>query len=124
MPASSTATYGFRYRQTTPEAYGLTPLDILTATDQDLNTFVGLKKLASFREPDKKRKDKKRYGKKKRLREWRKDVFGDEDGVVMPAGWKPQGLEQKRGTGEVDIRAGEPADGAERKKKRRRKNKP
>lgn len=83
---------------------------------------MGLKKLATFREPDKKRKDKKRYGKKKRLREWRKDVFGDEDGVAMPAGWKPEGLKEKRGMGEVDIR-GEPADGGERKKKRRRKNK-
>lgn len=124
MPASSTQTRGFRYRQTTPESYGLNSLDILTATDQDLNTYVGLKKLASFREPDKKRKDKKRYGKKQRLREWRKEVFGDEKGVAMPIGWKPSGLVEKEGeaskTGEVDIReAGE----GERKKKRRKKSK-
>lgn len=81
-----------------------------------------MKKLASFREPDKKKKDKKRYGKKKRLREWRKDVFGDEDGVSMPANWKPEELKQK-GTaeGKVDIR-GEVAEGG-RKKKRRKKNK-
>ncbi|RPB10605.1 hypothetical protein P167DRAFT_537531, partial [Morchella conica CCBAS932] len=66
-PTTGSKTRGFRYRETTPETYGLTSLDILTATDQDLNTYVGLKKLATFREPEKKKKDKKRYGKKKRL---------------------------------------------------------
>lgn len=42
----------------------------------------------------------------------------------MPVNWKPEGLKQKRGTaeGEVNIRGGV-ADGGERKKKRRRKNK-
>lgn len=126
MPeSSSNKTRGFRYRETTPEAYGLTPLDILTATDQDLNTFVGLKKLASFREPDKKKKDKKRYGKKKRLREWRKEVFGDEKGISMPTTWKPEGLvsKKRKDTGETDIVERKDGEEGERRKKKRKKNK-
>ncbi|KAH0612657.1 uncharacterized protein H6S33_009037 [Morchella sextelata] len=120
-PTTGSKTRGFRYRETTPETYGLTSLDILTATDQDLNTYVGLKKLATFREPEKKKKDKKRYGKKKRLREWRKEVFGDEKGIQIPEGWKPEGVQEGRGkkgkkeAGEVDV-----VEGREGGRKRRK----
>ncbi|TGZ82043.1 Krr1-domain-containing protein [Ascodesmis nigricans] len=115
-------TSGFRYRETTPETYGLTPLDILAAPDAELNSFAGLKKYAAFRDPEKKERDRKRLGKKKRLKQWRKDVFGDPQGVTMPADWKPEGLVTK-----TDAKEGEQsniieADG-ERKKKRRKKNK-
>lgn len=74
----------FRYRETSPQAYGLTSHDILMASDRQLNQFVGLKKLATFREADKKKKDKKRLGKKARLREWRRETFGDEHGPQKP----------------------------------------
>lgn len=70
----------FRYRETSPLNFGLTAQDILMASDSQLNQYAGLKKMASFREPEKKRKDKKRLGKKARLRKWRKDTFGDERG--------------------------------------------
>jgi len=70
----------FRYRETSPTTYGLSALDILMADDAQLNQYVGLKKLASFRDAEKKKKDKKRLGKKARLREWRKDAFGNESG--------------------------------------------
>ncbi|KAK9386969.1 hypothetical protein V1515DRAFT_580350 [Lipomyces mesembrius] len=43
-----------------------------------LNEFTGLKKLAPYREPEKKQKDHKSNEKKKRL-EWRKQVFGATD---------------------------------------------
>ncbi|RPA94724.1 Krr1-domain-containing protein [Choiromyces venosus 120613-1] len=115
IPSKSLKTT-FRYRETTPESYGLTSLDILAAEDADLNSFVGLKKLAAFREPEKKKRDKKRYGKKKRLRDWRKETFGDEEGVKMPADWKPTGVTEERESN-VDIRG----EGGERKRKRRRK---
>jgi len=39
-----------------------------------LNEFVGLKKLAPYRSHDLKEGDHRKYGKKKRLREWRKKV--------------------------------------------------
>lgn len=70
----------FRYRETSPQAFGLTSHDILMASDSQLNQFVGLKKLAAFRDAEKKKKDKKRLGKKARLRQWRKETFGDQDG--------------------------------------------
>ncbi|POR39369.1 Protein KRI1 [Tolypocladium paradoxum] len=77
--ASSSSGAGFRYRETSPQSFGMTARDILLApSDKDLNEFAGLKKLASFRDPDKKRKDRKRLGKKARLREWRRGVFGHE----------------------------------------------
>lgn len=70
----------FRYRETSPSAYGLTAQDILMASDSQLNQYAGLKKLAAFRDTEKKKKDKKRLGKKARLRQWRKETFGSEEG--------------------------------------------
>ena len=70
----------FRYRETSPLTYGLTSQDILMASDSQLNQFAGLKKMAAFRDVEKKRKDQKRLGKKARLRQWRKETFGSEHG--------------------------------------------
>lgn len=70
----------FRYRETSPLTFGLSANDILLATDSQLNQFAGLKKMAAFRDKEKKKKDKKRLGKKARLREWRKETFGNENG--------------------------------------------
>ena len=39
----------FHYTSTAPENYGLTPAEILLATDAELNSYVGLKKLAPYR---------------------------------------------------------------------------
>ncbi|KAI1879407.1 hypothetical protein JX265_002361 [Neoarthrinium moseri] len=76
----------FAYRETWPASYGLTATDILMApSDAALNEFVGLKKLAHFRPDDKRAKDKKRLGKKARLRQWRKDNFGAEAEREGPA---------------------------------------
>lgn len=70
---------GFRYRDVDPESFGLTSRDILLASDKDLNNFAGLKKLASYREKEIMEKDRRRYGKSKRLRQWRREVFGNEE---------------------------------------------
>ncbi|KAJ4511283.1 Kinetochore protein Spc24 [Exophiala dermatitidis] len=117
---------GFRYRETSPKSFGLTARDILLADDKQLNEFAGLKKLASFRDPEKKRKDAKHLGKKARLRKWRLETFGSEEGVqaseLVPAEPKPQqaeagpNAEADDETTTVDIRTSG-------KKKRRRKNK-
>ncbi|KAK3322566.1 KRI1-like family C-terminal-domain-containing protein [Apodospora peruviana] len=70
---------GFRYRETSPNVFGMTARDILLApSDAALNEFAGLKKLAPFRDAEKKRKDKKYLGKKARLRQWRREQFGKE----------------------------------------------
>ncbi|KAI0481243.1 KRI1-like family C-terminal-domain-containing protein [Xylariaceae sp. FL0804] len=76
---------GFAYRETKPESFGLTTRDILMASDADLNAYAGLKKLAHFRDADKQAKDRKRLGKKARLRQWRKDTFGPEFEREPPA---------------------------------------
>lgn len=109
----------FRYRETSPTAYGLTAQDILMASDSQLNQYAGLKKLAAFRDAEKKKKDKKRLGKKARLREWRKDTFGSEKGpqktfaeVLAQQGRKPE-LDNANG---IHMRKG-------KKKKRSRKSK-
>lgn len=70
----------FRYRETSPLSWGMTASDILMADDRQLNEYAGLKKLAPFRDPEKKRRDKRRLGKKARLRQWRMDTFGSRDG--------------------------------------------
>lgn len=58
----------------------MTAADILMASDAQLNQYAGLKKLASFRTPDQKSKDKRRLGQKSRLRQWRKEAFGNVHG--------------------------------------------
>ncbi|GAB7353097.1 hypothetical protein MBLNU459_g3640t1 [Dothideomycetes sp. NU459] len=84
LPSSSKggSAAGFRYRETSPTSFGLTARDILFADDKALNEFAGLKKMATWREADKKKRDRKKLGKKARLRQWRKDTFGNEDGFA------------------------------------------
>ncbi|KAI1768951.1 Krr1-domain-containing protein [Hypoxylon sp. FL1150] len=83
--SSSQGPVRFAYRETRPESFGLTTRDILMASDADLNQYAGLKKLAHFRPDDKQSKDRKRLGKKARLRQWRKETFGPEFEREPPA---------------------------------------
>ncbi|KAK0113139.1 KRRI-Interacting protein 1 [Cadophora gregata] len=105
----------FRYRDTSPTTFGLTARDILMAPDASLNEFAGLKKMATFRDAEKKRKDKKKLGKKARLRQWRKETFGNENGPEIILN-----------NGEPQVEADDDADVLEmgrKKKKRSRKSK-
>ncbi|KAE8391353.1 KRRI-Interacting protein 1 [Aspergillus alliaceus] len=120
LPGASKKHKGeFRYRETSPNSFGLTARDILMADDSQLNEYAGLKKLASFRDPEKKRRDQKKLGKKARLRQWRKDTFGNEEGPEFVFGGErtARGKEDGTDAGEVDIREGEP----KRKKRKRSK---
>jgi protein KRI1 len=117
-------TAGFRYRETSPLSFGLSARDILMAEDSQLNEYAGLKKLASFRDPSKKRKDQKHLGKKARLRQWRKETFGNESGP------KPDGNTAAAGEGErADLNAASDVDDGinnvrtDRTKKKRRRSK-
>lgn len=125
LPASSRAkAAGFRYRETSPNSFGLTHRDILLADDAALNSFAGLKKLGAFRDPEKKKKDKKHLGKKARLRKWRLDTFGDEEGVegkeLVPSLRVSAKVDDKSDVedGGVDIR-----EGGKKKSRRRKKTK-
>ncbi|QSZ30579.1 hypothetical protein DSL72_000135 [Monilinia vaccinii-corymbosi] len=105
----------FRYRETSPTSFGLTARDILMAPDSSLNEFAGLKKMAAFRDAEKKRKDKKHLGKKARLRQWRKETFGNEDGPEIIIG-------PDAGEG-ADAMEGVEIPEKKKKKKRSRKDK-
>jgi protein KRI1 len=123
LPPPSKHQSAFRYRETSPISFGMTANDILMADDTQLNQYAGLKKLAAFRDSERKRKDQKHLGKKARLRQWRKETFGDESGPkeTLADFWKsrtngaPSGHEVKDGA--VDIREGG------KKRKRSRKSK-
>lgn len=118
LPGSSKSKAStFRYRETSPTSYGLTAKDILMADDKALNEWAGLKKYASFRDAEKKRKDKKRLSKKARLREWRMETFGNEDGpeFVLADG---KGAEEKTKDDEGNV-----VDGKRKKKRSRGKGK-
>jgi protein KRI1 len=116
---------GFRYRETSPVSYGLSARDILLASDSQLNEFVGLKKLAAFRDPEKKRRDQKRLGKKARLRKWRQETFGDAEGlnnasfVHVPQGDRVADDHSPNMQDGVDIRG----EGSKKKRRRQKKSK-
>ena len=83
----------FRYREVSPTTFGLTPLEILTASDGQLNEFVGLKKLAPYRPHEAKQGDRRKYGKKKRLREWRKKIQEEGEDEEIRAMLRPKAPE-------------------------------
>ncbi|ERF73959.1 hypothetical protein EPUS_05382 [Endocarpon pusillum Z07020] len=113
---------GFRYRETSPVSFGLSARDILMADDSQLNEYAGLKKLAAFRDPSKKRRDQKRLGKKARLRQWRRDTFGNEEGPILSTTSATNGDDKTMDTKErhVDV-DGDIRTGATKKKRRRSK---
>ena len=119
LPGSSKKFGGtFRYRESSPVSFGLTARDILMADDAQLNQYAGLKKLASFRDAEKKRRDHKRLGKKARLREWRKQTFGTEEPPELTAEAVPAGSTGNAdGETTVDIR-----EGSSKRRKRSRKH--
>lgn len=113
----------FRYRETSPQSFGLSARDILMADDAQLNQFAGLKKYAAFREAEKKAKDERKLGKKARVRQWRKDTFGNEEGPIFKLG-PSKNAEEKEDEADGDetklnIREG---DGRKKKRKRSKKN--
>lgn len=76
-------TVKFRYREVSPESYGLSVRDIFAADDADLNEFISLKKFAPYRAAELRHKDKRKVTKARRIREWRKKTFHDENGPVL-----------------------------------------
>ncbi len=89
----------------------------MAPSDAALNEFVGLKKLAAFRDPDRKRKDKKRLGKKARLRQWRRDNFGAEFEHTGPA----FDFDGARKAAPDEAADGLPNGGGDERKKKKRK---
>ncbi|RDA91060.1 hypothetical protein CP533_3061 [Ophiocordyceps camponoti-saundersi (nom. inval.)] len=116
-PSPTTTT--FRYRETSPQAFGMTALDILLApSDQSLNQFASLKKLAPFRDAHKKRRDGKSLAKRARLRQWRRDVFGHAHAPFFNEGVR-DGLETKNG----EVKESKKVEVKESRRRRRKKKK-
>ncbi|KAI0914417.1 KRI1-like family C-terminal-domain-containing protein [Ustulina deusta] len=120
--SKNTGLHTFGYIETKPEAFGLTTRDILMASDADLNSFAGLKKLAHWRDPEKQSKDRKRLGKKARLRQWRKDTFGPEFEREPPA-LNFGKLEKEKTITVDDEDGGNIVEGSKKKRKRSRPKK-
>lgn len=70
----------FKYREVSPETFGLSTREILLADDKQLNQFIGIKKFAPYRPRELRMKDKRKYTKKKHLQEWRKETFNNKNG--------------------------------------------
>ena len=85
-----------------------------------MNEYAGLKRYATFRPKERKKQDKKKYSKKRNLREWRKAVFGNEDGLVLPSIDAKQ-AEIMVKTTEAGEKLSAGADGREGEKKMRRR---
>ena len=88
-----------------------------------MNEYAGLKRYATFRPKERKKQDKKKYSKKRNLREWRKAVFGNEDGLVLPSLDAKQAEITVKKTTEAGekLSAGADSGGGGKKKRRKRK---
>jgi len=85
-----------------------------------LNEYAGLKRYATFRPKERKKQDKKKYSKKRNLREWRKAAFGNENGPVFPMPSLDAKQAMKK-TSEAGGKLSTWAGSGEGKKKRRKK---
>lgn len=75
----------FKYREVSPEAFGLSTREILLADDLELNQFISIKKFAPYRPKELALKDKRKLTKKKQLQQWRREVFKNKDGPQRQA---------------------------------------
>lgn len=97
----------FKYREVSPESYGLTTRDIFLADDQELNQYFSIKKFAPYRPKEQAMKDKRKHTKKKQVQHWRYNVFRNvngperqpnekEDEIWIPLEEEPKQKKQKR----------------------------
>lgn len=108
---SKTDDIKFKYREVSPESFGLSNREIFLANDLDLNNFISIKKFAPYRPKELALKDKRKFTKKHHLQQWRREVFKDKNGPARQKGEKDE---------EVWIPA-EEEDGPPRKKSKKNK---
>ena len=116
----------FKYTRSKPTAFGLTPAEILLATDKELDTIAGLRHIAPYRKQGLGMQgrgiSKRIYDLKQVLknRKWGEEMEADEDGkprtMSRDAGWS--GKRKATADKDGDDKEGE----ATRKKKRLGKN--
>ena len=86
-----------------------------------MNEYAGLKRYATFRPKERKKQDRKKYSKKRNLREWRKVVFGNEDGLILPSINTKQAEITVKKASETGKELSAGLDAGEREKKRRKR---
>lgn len=97
----------FKYREVSPESYGLTTRDIFLADDQELNQYFSIKKFAPYRPKEQAMKDKRKHTKKKQVQHWRYNVFRNvngperqpnekEDEIWIPIEEEPKSKKQRK----------------------------
>ncbi|RUO95821.1 KRI1-like family C-terminal-domain-containing protein, partial [Jimgerdemannia flammicorona] len=122
----------FKYQQVRPMNFGLSPVEILLADDQDLNEVIGLKKLAPFRPEEKQQRDLVNFtkSKKKRLKEFRRKLVQQAKekrlDETLPGPWVPPVLkkrrareEERRREKEREIKGDGKGEGGKKKKKQK-----
>ena len=72
----------FKYREVSPDSFGLTYREIFAADDEALNKFINIKKFAPYRPKNLRDKDRRKVTKSKRMAEWRKEVFDNKNGLA------------------------------------------
>ncbi|CAE7135950.1 unnamed protein product [Rhizoctonia solani] len=117
----------FRYAQVEPSTYGLTRAEIFNATDAELNTYMGLKRIAPYR------KDKFDYRRPEKLRGFREalgargasDHRKNDEPVKERKGKKERQREKAKAAMEEVIKQEAQAQeaGTSKNKKRKRKRK-
>ena len=111
----------FKYRQVEPESFGLTAEDILLADDEDLNQYVSLKKLATYRtdgDRHAKNLDKKRKRLRVKLKE-KKEELANQEAESVANSLKTKKSRRVKDTAEDEVVTSHKGG----KKRRIRKNK-
>lgn len=82
----------FKYTKVEADTYGLSPAEILLADDKDLNEYLGLRKLAPYRNSESQQLDRKKYAsKRQRVKEFKKKLWTaveNKEIEVEGKGWK------------------------------------
>ncbi|CAG8661826.1 13530_t:CDS:2, partial [Acaulospora morrowiae] len=87
----------FKYRQTKPLSFGLTPAEMLISDEKELNEYVSIKKLAPFRPEHLVENDVKKYSKKKRLQQFRKKLeLLEADNPPEDKAWSIKAFKRKK----------------------------
>ena len=110
----------FKYKQVEPESYGLDTEDILLADDKELNRYVGLKRLSTYRKDklDPAKLSKKRKRLRYAIREEKEKLSAS-----APLEHKDEDKNAEEEVGDLQTKEVPETGGSKRKRKRNRQKK-
>ena len=101
----------FKYRKVEGNSYGLTAEEILAADDQELNRFVSLKKLSTYREEEYRPKSKQRHRFREMLKKKRKEEEEERERRQRKEREEKEAREKKGGKKKREGKDGEKGEG-------------